>query len=109
MSRGQLFSNWKQGRREFLKTGAAAAAALLTSAACPQAAKVGDVYLPAGTKKMAALLRRIYEQTDWKADPDKTARTRQILPFSPSQSANAHTTSDGLAGDGQGAIAERGK
>ena len=73
MSRGQLFSNWKQGRREFLKTGAAAAAALLTSAACPQAAKVGDVYLPAGTKKMAALLRRIYEQTDWKADPDKTA------------------------------------
>lgn len=74
MSGRGLSSDGKLGRREFLKTGAAATAALLTSTACPQPAKVGDVYLPAGTKKMAALLRRIYEQTDWKADPDKTAQ-----------------------------------
>ncbi|MFZ0394563.1 MAG: FG-GAP-like repeat-containing protein [Terracidiphilus sp.] len=74
MSNRQPFLDCRQSRRKFLKTGAGATAALLTSAAWPQAAKLGSVYLPAGTEKMAALLRRIYEQSDWKADPDKTAQ-----------------------------------
>jgi hypothetical protein len=73
MTGRQPFSACNQGRRAFLKAGAAAAAGLLTSAGWPQAMQSGGVYLPGGTKKMAALLRRIYAQSDWKADPDKTA------------------------------------
>jgi hypothetical protein len=64
----------KPDRREFLKACTAAATTLLTSSGWLQAAKSGSVYLPASTKKMAALLRQIYEQSDWKADPDKTAQ-----------------------------------
>jgi hypothetical protein len=73
VSSWQPSSALQLGRRTFLKTGVGAAASLLTSGAWPQAGKRG-VYLPSGTKKMAALLRRIYEQSDWKADPDKTAQ-----------------------------------
>jgi hypothetical protein len=44
-----------------------------TVAAVPQTANQGTAYQSAGTKKMAALLRHIYEQNDWKADPNKPA------------------------------------
>jgi VCBS repeat protein/ASPIC/UnbV protein len=69
----QPSSACSQERRAFLQAGAAVAAGLFISPLWPQAAQLGSVYLPAGTKKMAALLGRIYAQSDWKADPDKTA------------------------------------
>ena len=87
----QPHSQLRQSRREFLKAGASAAALLLSSAAWPQPAPPSGVYLPASTKKMAALLHRIYQQNDWKADPDKTAERaayyRSLLsnPLTPSQ------------------------
>jgi hypothetical protein len=73
MNRRWSLSTGGPDRREFMKACAAAAATLLPSAVWPWQALSEAVYLPAGTKKMAALLRQIYQQSDWKADPDKTA------------------------------------
>ncbi len=87
----QPSSACNQSRRAFLQAGAVAAAGLLASAGWAQAPQLSSVYLPVGTKKMAALLRRIYAQCDWKADPDKTALRaayyRSLLrnPLSPEQ------------------------
>ena len=47
---------------------------LLTAAALSQTDERSSAYQSAGTKKMAALLRQIYEQNDWKADPNKPAQ-----------------------------------
>ncbi len=91
MYRRQLPSASGPDRREFLKGCAAATATVLASSAWPRQFNSGGVYLPASTKKMAALLRQIYEQSDWKADPDKTAQRaayyRALLrsPLTPTQ------------------------
>ncbi|HUB00044.1 MAG TPA: CRTAC1 family protein [Terracidiphilus sp.] len=91
MNRRHSLSALRPDRRAFLKACAAAAATALTSNAWPEPASPGGVYLPAATKKMAALLREIYEQSDWKADPDKTAQRaayyRSLLrnPLTPTQ------------------------
>ncbi|QNI31261.1 VCBS repeat-containing protein [Alloacidobacterium dinghuense] len=50
------------------------AVVFLAVSALPQASEQGSAYQSAGTKKMAALLRQIYEQNDWKADPNKPAQ-----------------------------------
>lgn len=46
---------------------------IFAAAAFPQQAHDGGFYQSPGTAKMEARLRKIYAQTDWKADPNKPA------------------------------------
>jgi hypothetical protein len=48
-------------------------ALILVTAAVSQQAKDGAFYQSKGTAKMEARLRKIYAETDWKADPNKPA------------------------------------
>src|SRR5271165_1715680 len=48
-------------------------ALVFVTAAAPQQAHDSHPYQSAGTAKMEALLRKIYAETDWKADPNKPA------------------------------------
>ena len=73
MHNEQQISARRQRRRDFLKMGTAALAASLSSTAFPLIAEIGSKNQSPGAMKMAALLRRIWEQSDWKADPNKTA------------------------------------
>ena len=66
-------SSQRQGRRIFLKTTGTLAAGLVTNSAFPLAANSVLPYQSAGTRKMAALIRQIWEQSDWKTDPNKPA------------------------------------
>jgi len=60
-------------RRMFLKATGVLAAGLVTHTAIPLADCSASKYPSSGTKKMADLLRQIWEQSDWKTDPNKPA------------------------------------
>ncbi len=73
MSRQHPLSVRRQGRRDFLKAGSVLAAGLAAGGAFPLRADAPAIGQSPGTRKMAALLRQIWEQSDWKADPNKPA------------------------------------